>query len=79
LKAISGGAEVSKDAMRSTDGRGDVCPRCHGSKGTGGIFGCKCVDNSRLLKDREEGRKKGENEAGGDKEWPRTGSKDART
>jgi hypothetical protein len=38
---------------QSTEGQDSVCPRCHGTKGTGGIFGCKCVDNSRLLKKNE--------------------------
>ena len=41
-----------------------VCTVCHGSKGTGGIFGCKCADNSRLLAGLR-GRGKGNGEPQG--------------
>ena len=45
---------MSGNATRGAGGRPEVCPLCHGSKGTGGIFGCKCVDNSRLLAKKGE-------------------------
>ncbi len=33
-------------------GPGSFCPVCYGEKGIGGIFGCKCADNSRRLAKR---------------------------
>jgi hypothetical protein len=36
----------------SAEGPGSLCPVCYGEKGMGGIFGCKCADNSRRLAKR---------------------------
>ncbi len=40
---------VNHGISHSAEGPGSFCPVCYGEKGTGGIFGCKCVDNSRRL------------------------------
>ncbi len=45
---------MSDKGVLLTGRRPEVCPLCHGSKGTGGIFGCKCEDNSRLVAAKEE-------------------------
>jgi hypothetical protein len=61
----SGRGDIMRgDARYSAEGVLTVCPSCHGSKGTGGIFGCKCVDNSRLLA-RETEKDKRKRPAGG--------------
>ena len=52
------------DTRASTGKDSGVCSCCHGSKGTGGIFGCKCEDNSRLLA-TQKGKERGKREPRG--------------
>lgn len=58
-EALIGRQRMGIDGTRRTKEESEICPVCHGSKGVGGIFGCKCVDNSRLLAGENEKRKKG--------------------
>jgi hypothetical protein len=73
-KVHRGGTLMTDEATRSTGEDCAVCPSCHGSKGTGGIFGCKCVDNSRLLATLTAEGAKVQGEGDEVRGWPRAGS-----